>query len=66
MYNRRLHLKPPGINAHADQEGYVEKASFEKVCEEGFAQARCGPFEQEAEQEVEQEAQKDRGEQENQ
>jgi hypothetical protein len=37
MYNRRLHLKPPGINAHADQEGSVEKTSFEQVREEGFA-----------------------------
>jgi len=37
MYNRRLHLKPPRINAHAEQEGYVEKTSFEEVRETGFA-----------------------------
>ena len=53
MYNRRLHLKPPGIKADADQEGYVEKAIFEKVSEKDFAQAQCGSSEQKGEQEVE-------------
>jgi len=58
MYNRRLHLKPPGDYTHAEQKGCLQKGFEEESCEKAVAQesrAEKGGFEEEDEKEGQQE-----------